>query len=213
MAKFKVGDVVKLISDVGLYTFKNLYGHERLELDKDYTVYSVENNGEFIRLIKDSGETEGVFSYRLIHAEPETTAESLRNFILDIRSKREALQKEILQLDEQEKESVEKLKELGFVLYEGNVSKEPVVTEKKVVLYAEDIEEDMTNPGNWEVGDLFVRCEGKGTDYFEAGDNIRLIDKDVEDEDEFYLKYEYLDESDYWYVKTENVKFHSRPVK
>ena len=34
-------------------------------------------------------------------------AGSLRNSILDIRSKREALKKEILQLDEQEKEAVE----------------------------------------------------------------------------------------------------------
>ena len=78
-----------------------------------------------------------------------------------------------------------KLKEQGFVLYEDNVSKEldtkeMVATEKKAVLYAEDIEEDMTNPENWEVGDLILCVNGAGwKDWIDEGGRLQRWSKSL----------------------------------
>lgn len=161
--KFKVGDVVKLINDVDLYTYENLHGLERLELNKDYTVYSVEDNGKFIRLIKDSGEIEGVFSHRLVHATPVIAAESLRDSILFLQQERVSLQEKIEQNIAQEKGLTEQLKGLGFLLVESEERPANVVDEKSV-LYAEDIEEDMTDPRNWKVGDVITGESGYSFD-------------------------------------------------
>lgn len=205
--KFKVGDVVKLVDIDGLYSSENVYNLERLELNKDYPVYSVEDNGEFIKLIKDSGETEGVFSYRLIHAEPEITAESLRNSILSLQQQRVSLQEQIEQNIAQEKSLTEQLKELGFLLIESKEQITNVVDEKKSVLYAEDIEEDMTDYRNWERGDVLEVI---------THDNPRvpfgaLVKHDDRDGDGSpFTKSEY---SSKWAIDSEYLKFHSRPVK
>lgn len=85
--------------------------------------------------------------------EEDDSAETIRSNILSIRERRNDLLMEITALGKEEAKLVEKLKERGFVLYEQN-EPETHATEKKTVLYAEDIEEDMTNPKNWKVGDF-----------------------------------------------------------
>lgn len=83
-----------------------------------------------------------------------SSAESIRSNILRIREKRNDLLMEITALDKEEADCVEKLKNLGFVLHESALQ---APTEKKTVLYADDIEEDMNDPRNWKVGDI-IEC-------------------------------------------------------
>lgn len=208
MAKFKVGDRICIVNPADTYG--------EYEAGDEGEITSIEEKG--VSVFFDHYE-EGCGSMYVRNEEYEviatdgskTTAESLRNSILDIRSKREALQKEILLLDDQEKETVEKLKEHGFVLYEDNVSKESVIIEKKVMLYAEDIEEDMTNPKNWVVGDLLERIQS-GAIYEVTFKSVARIEYGkvsacpdayllplIQDEDITWLRVHY--------------KFHSRPVK
>lgn len=86
---------------------------------------------------------------------PASSAEAIRDNILRIREKRNDLKMEIIALDKEEADCVEKLKNMGFVLHEGAISSDSA--EEKTVLYADDIEEDMTDPYNWEVGDI-IEC-------------------------------------------------------
>lgn len=201
MAKFKVGDVVKPSAKTAGYI------HTHLIEGNSYTVighdYGLNVSGKFNDY--GNGECWGEDWFEL--AESDASAESLRNSILDIHSKREALQKEISLLDEQEKEAVEKLKEQGFVLYEGNVSKESAVTEKKVVLYAEDIEEDMTNYENWKNGDI-LEVIAHGNPMVPFGALVKHDDCDGADSP--YTKSEYNGK---WAIRPAYLKFHSRPVK
>lgn len=121
MAKFKdgkqvfsIGDVVKLVNIGGLYTTSNYGENVRLELGETYPIAGIGEN--LIFLLKSDGTTEGCFPYRVELSVTSVSAESLRNSILGIRSKRESLQKEVLQLEEQEKELVSQLKDKGFAL-------------------------------------------------------------------------------------------------
>ena len=203
MAKFKIGDKVVVVDADSVHdTYKNgdtgvvvaydvcpdLAGDVRREDGVIMNVYWSE-----VELV------EGVTN--------TITAESLRNSIFNIRSKREALQKEILQLEEQEKEAVEKLKEQGFVLYEDNVSKEPAAKESKAVLYAEDIEEDMSSCENWENGDILeVITNSDGCVPF--GTLVKHADVDG-----CLSPYTSSEYHDCWSIADCYLKFHSRPVK
>lgn len=155
MAKFKIGDVVKPSARDDGYLHENLISSNTYTVN-GYNALWLTVSGDFRG--GDTGEGWSEDWFELVHSTNQAvdagSAESLRIIVLDIRTKREALQKELLQLDEQEKEVIEKLKERGFILYEDNVSKEALVATNKAVLYAEDIEDDMTNPRNWKVGDL-----------------------------------------------------------
>ena len=203
MVKFEIGDKVVVVDAHSVYdTYKN--GDTGVVVAYD----ECQDLAGYVR--REDGVIMNVYWYEVELVEGvinATTAEYLRNSILEVRSKREALQKEILQLDEQEKEAVEKLKEQGFVLYEGNVSKEPVIAEKKVVLYAEDIEEDMTNCENWKNGDT-LRVTTNSDRWIPFGTLVKHVD--VDGCMSPFTSSEYHDHraiSDY------HLKFHSRLVK
>lgn len=215
MAKFKVGDVVKpLPSEDG-------YLHPHLIAGRNYTIegYTSEDDVNVAGEFRENGDGRGWDEDWFEIAESEASAEFLRNSILDIRSKREALQEEILRLDEQEKEAVEKLKRQGFVLYEDNVSKELdvkelVATEKKTVLYAYEIEEDMTDPENWEIGDLVEAIYNSSDSAYRAGEVYEISWLQWRSVDDCVVSTS-LDSNECstngW--GSTNFKFHSRPVK
>lgn len=111
MSKFKVGDVVKPSSKATDYIHPRLIrGEEYLVLHGEDGVICV--SGEFAKDDSGEGWSEDWFELAVV----SVSAESLRQAILDIRSKREPLQKEVLQLEEQEKELVAQLKGKGFAL-------------------------------------------------------------------------------------------------
>lgn len=202
-AKAKVGDRICIVFPV------DTYGN--YENGNEGEITNVDEKGAmvFFDHYEEGSGSMYVFNdeFEVITTGESKTAESLRNSILDIRSKREALQKEILQLDKQEKEVVEKLKEQGFVLYEGNVSKELVITEKKAVLYAEDIEEDMNNCENWKNGDILkvITLDNRMVPF---GALVKHTDADGSMSP--FTSSEYHDR---WAISDCCLKFHSRPVK
>lgn len=208
MSKFEIGDKVVVVDAKPVYdTYKNG--------DTGVVVAYDECSAMAGYVRREDGVLMNVYWHEveLVEGEKDSTgAESLRNSILDIRSKREALQKEILRLDEQEKEAVEELKELGFVLYENNVSKEldvkeVVATENKAVLYADDIEEDMSSCENWKKGDILEVITHTDS-MIPFGALVRHDDFDGDDHP--YTRSEY---SSKWAIDSKYLKFHSRPVK
>lgn len=201
---FQVGDVVKLVDINGLYSSKNVYGLERLELNKDYTVCSVKDNGEFISLIKDNGVPEGVFSYRLIRAEPATTAESLRNSILSLQQERVSLQEKIEQNIAQEKSLTEQLKELGFLLVENKEQPTNVVDEKHTldtVKVGDMVECISTDDPGYRVGKLYTE-EGEVYTVSDV-EHLKGVDK---------IKVDVKEVDGGIGIMGVNYKFHSRPV-
>ena len=101
-------------------------------------------------------------------------------------------------LAEERASLVDKLKAEGFALL-GDAEKADSAPE-----------EDMSDPSNWRVGDLF-EVIGKGNHHFEVGEIVRLVVL----ESGAYIggnQYEHLDSRDFWWVKDVNVKFHSRPT-
>ena len=89
MSKFKVGDVVKPSSKATDYIHPRLIrGEEYLVLHEEDGVISV--TGKFA--VNDSGEGWSEDWFELV-VSPPVSAESLRQAVLDIRSKRESLQK------------------------------------------------------------------------------------------------------------------------
>ena len=155
--KFKVGDMVIP------FPAKDGYLSGYLVAGSTYTITKIHENGRV--------DVEGTFKYdgngnewdskwfklideKEVKVENAVTAESLRNSILSLQQERVSLQEKIEQNIAQEKSLTEKLKELGFLL----------VDETKTVLYAEDIEEDMTDPCNWKVGDVIAGESGYSFD-------------------------------------------------
>ena len=69
----------------------------------------------------------------------------------------------------------ERLKELGFLLVDSKEQITKVVDEKKSVLYAEDIEEDMTDSRNWKVGD-YLECINEGWTNFNKRNLYEITD-------------------------------------
>lgn len=170
---FQVGDVVKLVNTASLYTFPNNEGEVRLEPNKAYIVVKVDEPRNFVEVMKENGEIEGCYGWRFAPTEHSITAESLRNSILSLQQERVSLQEQIEQNIAQEKSLTEQLKELGFLLVESKEQPTNVVDEKKTVLYAEDIEEDMGDSRNWKVGD-YLECIGEGWTNFNNGNLYKI---------------------------------------
>lgn len=208
MTKFKVGDVVKLVNVDGLYSSQNYGDDVRLELGETYPV--VEVGGSLIVLMKSDGTTEGCLPYRveLVTRKQlvtrEQTAESLKNNILSIRQEREQALSRLKALNTQEAEAILQLNALGFSLFEeGKTGSSP----SKTVLYAEDIEEDMTNSENWENGDI-LEVITYTDDMIPFGALVKHAD--VDGCESPYTSSEY---HDCWAISDCYLKFHSRPVK
>ena len=163
-AKFKVGDKVVAVEKVVRYG--NHYLHPYLCSGSVYEVTKVCNgiisvSGFFAKGNGENWSEDWFKPYeeKEVKAENTVTAESLRNSILSLQQERVSLQEWIEQNIAQEKALTEQLKELGFLLVEGKEQPTNIVDEKKSVLYAEDIEEDMTDPYNWQVGDILEQEE------------------------------------------------------
>ena len=152
---YKEGDI-GVVVDQDSVGFSATFGYVLVALDNG--VYSIPH-GQY-EVIENDAETsfpERKEEHRLNKDAPASSAEAIRDNILRIRGKRNDLKMEIVALDKEEADCVEKLKNLGFVLYEEASS--GASKEEKTVLYADDIEEDMTDPYNWEVGDILEQHE------------------------------------------------------
>ena len=203
MVKFKVGDVVKLVNIDGLYSSQPYGGNVRLELGETYPV--VEVDGDLIRVMKSNGEVEGCYPYRVELVAEEQTAEGLKNTILSIRQEREQTLSTLKDLDTQEAEAISQLNTLGFSLFEEGKVDSPL---SETALSAEYIEEDMTDPKNWEVGDVIESIDraiaplGSLATVIEVGnDTIYRSGGEGFSSGSFYSH-----SLDIW-------KFHSRPMK
>ena len=214
--KFRVGDVVTPSP-----THEG-YLHEWLIKGAFYKVVGVSTGAEH-SMIDVEGEFQGDGQGCLWGADwfvlaekppQESTAESLRKYILTLREEREELVKQLEGIDDKENDAIQKLAGLGFVLYEDNVSEETAATEKKTVLYAEDIEEDMTDSRNWKVGDIIVATSHGYNKRLGVGYRLTKVGETIHYEclDSRFTKNEYADNSEHGWLSS-NYKFHSRPVK
>ena len=200
MTEVKIGDKIRIVKP-----------------DNIFEDYSVGDVGVITGIQHSAEDAVGVYVEFEHYTEPHSTyvspeefelvkeddsVESIRSKILSIREKRSALLMEIEALDKEEAELVEKLKQQGFVLYEG-ACKAP--TKKKTVLYAEDIEEDMNDPKNWKVGDLVTVIENDVLDPFYVGEVVELLEacENPFCKGEGHSK---------WAMTWEQLKFHSRPL-
>ena len=148
-----------------------------------------------------------VFQQHLVKEGQKTTAEGLKQVILSIRQERELLLSKLKDLDAQEAEAISQLNALGFSLFEeGEVNSSP----SKTMLYAEDIEEDMTDPENWKVGDM-IRCvNGAGWErWIDEGEVAEMVEPPSPT---LHLKTKY-GLQDFGSMYYQDFKFHSRPVK
>lgn len=208
---YKEGDTGKVVKtdEKGYYATE---GYVLVRLDKGFKrIYSIPHGQYEVIQDVDSTENKGtpqdilsaVNTVLSVNSIEEPSAESLRNSILNVREQRNTLLMEITALDKEEVELVEKLKQQGFVLYEQN-EPETLATEKKAVLHAEDIEEDMTDPKNWKVGDV-IECINRWLAPVGTLDVIQSVD-------DTYL---YRTTGDYCSFDTAAGlwKFHSRPIK
>ena len=139
--------------------------------------------------------------------ENTVTAESLRNSILSLQQERVSLQEKIEQNIAQEKSLTEQLKELGFLLVESKEQPTNVVDEKKAVLYAEDIEEDMTDPRNWKVGDFVQVVLKTDSIYCKVGDVFEVVGFNGD-----WIKVFKDSTGSENTINPKILKFHSRPV-
>lgn len=206
--EFKVGDVVvctetdssalegNFLSQGQSYLVSGIDAYDKFE---DSFLLKVENI--------ETQQTTYAYEYRFNQKkETSVTAESLRNSVLSLQQERVSLQEKIEQNIAQEKSLTEQLKELGFLLVESKQQPTNVVDEKKSVLYAEDIEEDMTNYRNWEHGDV-LEVITHDDPMVPFGTLVKHNDRDGDGSP--YTKSEY---SSKWAIDGEYLKFHSRPV-
>ena len=206
--KFKVGDkVVPFPTEFGTLSAYLVAG-------STYTITKIHEDGRV--------GVEGTFKYdgngenwdsdwfqlteeKEVKVEKTMTAESLRNSILSLQQERVSLQEQIEQNIAQEKAFAEQLKELGFLLVESKEQPTNVVDKKKSVLYAEDIEEDMSDHRNWKKGDFVTVIEPVRGDPFTIGDVVELLEESV-------APYCSGERHSMWAMTSEQLKFHSRPV-
>lgn len=178
MNKAKVGDKVRLVNkplwvgeyedgDTGVVVDRDSWGnacaredHVLVLLDKGWNqVYTVHENE--IQVVN----TKCAFT----NLKP--SAEEVRENILSLRIERERLNVAISDIDKQEAEALSRVLDSGwFVLHEIRVKP----SEKKV-LYAEDIEEDMTDRRNWKVGDVFVCTDWNNPETYLTGDVCHMV--------------------------------------
>lgn len=210
-SKFKVGDKVVAVENAD--SNGNHYLHPHLCCGGVYEVTKVcsgiisvsgfftEGNGE-----NWSEDWFKPYEEKEVKVENTMTAESLHNSILSLQQERVSLQEKIEQNIAQEKSLTEQLKELGFLLVESEEQITNVVDEKKSVLYAEDIEEDMTDPSNWKVGD-YLECISEGWTNFNNRNLYEITD--------FHrLGYPVIcgENNTIVVFLIDDFKFHSRPV-
>lgn len=158
-SKFVAGDVVVCTETDSEILEANFLVH-----GQSYLVIGIDEynkfEGSFLLEVQDTEtqQTTSAYEYRFsLKQETSNTAESLRNSILFLQQERASLQEQIEKNIAQEKSLTEQLKELGFLLVESGEQPTNAVDETKTVLYAEDIEEDMTDPLNLQVGDV-IEC-------------------------------------------------------
>lgn len=164
-------------------------------LDEEYEV--IENDAETSFLDRKE-------EHRSNKDAPASSAEAIRDNILRIREKRNDLKMDIITLDKEEADCVEKLKNLGFVLHEEASS--GASKEEKTVLYAEDIAADMDDPKNWKIGDL-IECDGVPDTT--PGKGYRIVSLSMEDNEVIFID----DVGDKQYRDIDSrFKFHSRPL-
>lgn len=206
--KFKVGDkVVPLPTEDGYlsdylvagstYTITKIHQYGRVDVEGTFKCDGNGNNWDS-DWFKPYEEKEGKL-------ENTMTAESLRNSILSLQQERVSLQEKIEQNIAQERSLTEQLKELGFLLVESKGQHTNVVDEKKSVLYAEDIQEDMTDPRNWKKGDFVSVINTQSLDPFKVGDVVKLLEA-------CETPYCSGERHSKWAMTSEQLKFHSRPM-
>ena len=136
-----------------------------------------------------------------------STAESLKELIFSIRQEREQTLYKLKDLDTQETEAISQLNTLGFSLFEEEKADNSSLN---TVLYAEDIEEDMTDPENWEVGDMIQCVNGRGWEHWIDEGEIAEMVEPLSPQLHLKTKYGMKDFGSFYY---EDFKFYSRPVK
>ena len=219
--KFKVGDKVVAIENVDNYG--NYYLHPQLRRGSVYEVTKVCNGIISVSGFFAEGNVENwsedwfkPYEEKEVKVENTVTAESLRNSILSLQQERVSLQEKIEQNIAQEKSLTEQLKELGFLLVESKEQPTNVVEEKKSVLYAEEIEEDMSDPCNWKSGDVLEVIKNNINIRYWVGTKAKVV-KTLENyiefqfEDEYIVRNQELNFPGADFMK-EYFKFHSRPV-
>ena len=164
MNKAKVGDRIKIIAaEDSCVEYNN---------GDTGVVEEVEDHGVYVEF-DHYDEDETKINFFVYHTEYEViessnnlkpSAEEIRENILSLRIEREHLNVAISDIDKQEAEMLELLKEMEFILHESPVKS------SKTVLYAEDIEEDMNDPLNWKVGDRVKVAVDVDSKYCELGD-------------------------------------------
>lgn len=224
MPEVKIGDKVRLVNKpvwVGAYeegetgvvierdVFGDAapYGHILVALDKgvDRTYDIPHGQYEVIQDAEHKDNHQDIFKAADLNFVEEASAESLRSKILSIREKRNDLKMEIIALDKEEADCVEKLKNLGFVLHEEASSSDGA--EEKTVLYADDIDEDMTDPRNWKVGDVIESLDSDIAPFGSLA-TITEIDGDI-----LYRSGGEGFTCGYFGAETKSIwKFHSRPL-
>lgn len=181
MAKAKVGDRIKIVAAEnpgGVYDNADTGVVEKVEDNGVYVEFDhTDKYGTKIGFFVYHTEYEVVNSSNVAfrnqknqHNNLKPSAEEVRENILSLRIERERLKESLSGIDKQEAEMLELLKEMGFVLHEITVK-----SGEKVVLYAEDIEEDMTDRGNWKVGDVFVCTNWDNAKTYRAGDVCHMV--------------------------------------
>lgn len=207
MSGVKIGDKVVVIDsratggdykngDVGVVVFVHVSGN--IEVQFDHYMYDQDFNEHYLY-----GSEYRVFQQHLVKEGQKTTAEGLKQVILSVRQEREQALSKLKDLNTQEAEAISQLNALGFSLFEeGGVSSSP----SKTVLYAEDIEEDMTDPKNWKVGDFLEQHKFSFKATYTPIVGIEQGKWYTEDRDGESSFGDYND-------MRNDFKFHSRPVK
>lgn len=209
--KFKPGDVVVCTEKDSDALEGNFLSHGQSYLVIEIGAYD-KFEGCFLLEVQniETRQPASAYEYRFsLKQETSNTAESLRNSILSLQQERVSLQEKIEQNIAQKKALTAQLKELGFLLVESKGQPTNAVDETKTVLYAEDIEEDMTDPRNWKVGDLILCVDADGwRGWIDEGEIAEMVEEFTT---LLTLKTKYgvhRFSSSY----CEDFKFHSRPI-
>ena len=173
-----------------------------IEVQFDHYMYNQDFNSHCLY-----GSEYCVFQQNPAKEVQKTTAEGLKQAILHIRQESEKMLSKLKDLDTQEAEAISQLNTLGFsLLEEGKVNSSPL----KTVLYAQDIEEDMTDPENWEVGDMIQCVNGKGWEHWIDEGEIAEMVEPLSPMLHLKTKYGLQFFGSMYY---QDFKFHSRQVK
>lgn len=207
MTKFKVGDVVTpAYVDEGMHSW--LIKGNKYIVESYYEEGFVDVSGEFNGMGHCTlGWDVGWFTLATPSEQFTETAESLKALIFSLRKEREQTLSKLKGLDTQEVEAISQLNALGFSLFEeGKVNSSP----SKTVLYVEDIEEDMTDPENWKVGDMIQCVDGKGWERWIGEGEVAEMVEPLSPM--LHLKTKYGLQ---WFgsMHYQDFKFHSRPLK